>query len=85
MMFQTWEWYVDQGQDDWYGICKWCQLEDTKKNKKWYQDTFTMIYNWLSDKNKLIADKRLEQEWKIFKTILVNIALDKWRIKWHIW
>jgi hypothetical protein len=80
-LFMTRKGYKDQDQDIWYWICKSCQAIDKKTNKKRYSDTFNMIYNGLKDENKKKCDQKLLEMWNIYKTILVNIALEKWRIE----
>lgn len=84
--FSTWEWYVDQDQDKGYWICKKCQKAEQKRTDKFYDDTFEMIYNKVNDDTRAKFDARIKQLGKKkFKIILVNMALDKGRIKRGIW
>ena len=82
--FHTWKWYVNQDQDVWYWICRGCQKADTKQNKAQYEKIFQLIYNGLNKKNQKKADEMImkDKDWKI---MLVNIWLNKWRVKWSIW
>lgn len=79
--FKTWEGYKDQDQDKGYWICQRCQDAEQKKTDKRYKDTFKLIYDWVSDKSRETIDKKIKEVGKDYKIILVNIALEKWRIK----
>lgn len=79
--FKTWEGYVDQDQDCWYGICKPCQAEDEKRNKAQYDEMFALIYGSLSPANKTKMDADIAKHGEERKTVIVNWALDK-KIIW---
>lgn len=80
--FNTWEWYEDQDQDHGYWICKRCQDEEEKRNKRQYEDLFKQVIEWWNEntKNK-IYDMIKKMGYEKTKNIIVNMGLDQWRFK----
>ena len=79
--FKTRPKYKDQDQDEGFGICKPCQKKDNKQNKTQYEEMFQQIYDAMKPANKAIVDEKIKTQWPVYKTILVNIGLEKGRFK----
>ena len=78
--FDRWEGYIDQDQDQGYGICKDCQGIIEAKNVEAMDRAIDVLANGLNDTNKakLRSASRMRQE------LLVHFAFEDGIIGWHI-
>ena len=78
--FQVWVGYVDQDQDNGYGICKRCQADDVERNEQEYDKCIALIRDGLSEENRAKFDG-YDRE---LQKALVNKAFDDGALTWEI-
>ncbi|MBY6212375.1 hypothetical protein KUV95_12520 [Microbulbifer agarilyticus] len=78
--FETWEGYVDQDQDEGYGICRKCQGEIREHDEAEWDKAIATLREGLNDQNraKFDAMPRIQQK------AMVWDALDKGILTYHI-
>lgn len=78
--FKTWEWYIDQDQDNGYGICVGCQGDIAQDNEDMFLHSMDILYSNMSPENKLKWDKFGMN----YKKLLVNKAFDDGILGWKV-
>lgn len=74
--FETWEGYVDQDQDNGYGICKDCQEYIDAKNEKQYDDMIKQILEAVKPETAEKMRAKIAED-PDMKYAYVNGALDQ--------
>lgn len=74
--FYVWEGYVDQDQDNGYGICKDCQGYISDKNEKEYDKIYKTILDGVKPELKARIEEEVSKD-PDMKYAWVNHALDK--------
>lgn len=78
--FKTRAEYVDQDQDNGFGICKSCQEAENQRNDREYQKIFDLVYNGMKPENRAKVDADIKKHWPERRNVIVNWALDKWLV-----
>jgi len=80
-LFYTWAEYVDQGQDNNFGICAGCQDDAQRQSDKIYADTADVVRSHLKRANRQKWDK---QPTAIKRAVILKFIQDgtlKWQIR----
>lgn len=56
VFFRTWDGYVDQDQDDGYGICESCQKDIAERDEKEWDKAIATLREALNDDNRAKFD-----------------------------
>jgi len=78
--FRTWKGYVDQDQDNGYGICKECQGIIEKHNEAEWDKAIGVLRNGLNEKNR----EHFNGMERAMQKALVWKALDDGILRWTI-